>query len=105
MTTFDVLKEKLRGRRDPNSFTILWDDKILPCGTTWSTGYDTYEIIPFDWGFQLMKDNGLIAPPTQINFGKFATENDFYGAFDRAMSFVKKNCNRTEGLPAYMWGE
>lgn len=105
MKTFEILKENLNGKRNPNGFTILWNNETLPCGTTWSTGFDSYEIIPFEWGFQLIKDNGRIAPPTQINFGKYATESDFYGAFDRAMDFVKTNCERTEGLPAYIWGD
>lgn len=105
MKTLEILKEKLNGNRNPNGYTILWNKETLSTGTTWSTGYDTYDIIPFEWGFQLIKDNGLIAPPTQINFGKYATENNYYGCFERAIEFVKINCKISEGLPAYIWGD
>lgn len=105
MKTLEILFEKLNGRRNPNGYTILWNNETLPFGTTWSTGFYGYEIIPFEWGFQLIKDNGMIAPPTQINFGKYATEDDFYGCFERAMNFVSKIAERTNGLPAGIWGE
>ena len=105
MRTIEILKEKLNGKRNPNGFTILWNGETLPCGTTWSTGFDTYDIIPCDWGFQLIKDNGRIAPPTQINFGKYANESDFYGAFDRAMNFVENTCKKAKGLPSHIWGD
>jgi hypothetical protein len=105
MRTIEVLKNNLIGKQNPNSFTIVWDNETLPCGTTWSTGFDTYEIIALDWGFQLIKDNGKIAPPTQINFGKYVTESNFDAAFNRAMDFVKHNCNVNEGLPSFIWGD
>lgn len=104
MKTYEILAENLDGNRNPNSFNILWNNETLPCGTTWSTGYDTYEIIPFEWGFQLIKSNGRIAPPTKINFGKLETESDFYGAFERAMNFVKKNCQSNQVLKNYLLG-
>lgn len=103
--TFKILSKKLSGKRNPNGFTISWSGETLPTGTTWSTGYQSFEIIPMDWGFQVIKDNGKIAPPTQVNFGKYFTESDFYGAFDRAIAFVKNNSVVSEAVPAYVWGD
>ena len=105
IATIELLKERLSGKRNPNGVSFCWSGETLPCGTTWATGFEDYDIIPFEWGFQLIKDNGMIAPPTQINFGKFASEVDFNGAFNRAVAFLKGNCERTQALPAYIWGD
>ncbi len=106
MQTLEILREKLSGRLNPNGLTVLWPDTpSIPHCTAWSTGYDQYHIIPFIWGFQLVETNGRIAPPTNINFGKYATEDDFIHAFERAMNFVKLNCKKAEALPAYLWGD
>ena len=105
METLQILQEKLWGKCNPNSYTILWTNETLPTSTTWSTGYSDYEIIPFDWGFQLIRTNGRIAPPTTVNFGKYISEENYLGAFERAIDFLKLNSERSIALPSGLFND
>ena len=98
--TFNILLEN-KFNRNPNGITLFWEgEENLPFGTTWTCGYGV-DVIPTEWGFQIFTTHGKIAPSTKINFPKYATEQDFNGAFIRLMQYITKNYDRQEALPAY----
>lgn len=91
--------------RNVNGITVLWPgEESITYEASWgasSSGMPSGDVLLFDWGFQLFTTHGLIAPPSRMNFPKYATEESFAGAFERLYAFMKLNNKPQEALAPY----
>ena len=102
--TEKILKEKGYSR-NPNGTTVLFEGcDNLPIGATWLGKYHA-DVIATEYGFKIFDTHGYLCPPTEIQFPKYATEDNFVNAYSRMAEFLAKNYPLSGTLPAYAWGD
>lgn len=58
-----------------------------------------------EFGFCVFYDHGMLCDNSVINFPKYATEENFEGAFQRLKKFIIQNYEFCGGLPANLFND
>lgn len=99
--------------RSPNTYFCCFDGQFYKQFERWgnqiseplSECVKRYEgIEATEFGFSILFDHGKLCPFSLLHFPKWATEEDFTGAFERMGQFIKTHYKWEGGLAAGIWG-